>query len=148
MQCSSIIRHFFPGILCLRICLKKSQSSFIKSYRFHLCILREIFHRAVSYPHMHTTRVETTFPLGECHIKGNCRYYYQRFVSSIGNIEKAMRVFNCLGRSAWFGQSEIILQTDNNFPMYDNFQIDFQKITQIRKSWAPLFSNQKKEYWF
>ena len=32
----------------------------------------------------------------------------QRFVSSIGNIEKAMRVFNCLCRSDWFGQSEIV----------------------------------------
>jgi hypothetical protein len=26
----------------------------------------------------------------------------------------------------------------------DNFKIDTQKITQIRKSWAPLFSNQKR----
>ena len=40
---------------------------------------------------------------------------YQRFVSSIENIEKAMWVFNCLGRSGWFGRSEIIFQTDNNF---------------------------------
>ena len=41
----------------------------------------------------------------------------QRFVSSIGNIEKAMWVFNHLGRfgrSGWFWQPEIILQTDNN----------------------------------
>ena len=28
----------------------------------------------------------------------------QRFVSSIGNIEKAMRIFNCLGRSGHFWQ--------------------------------------------
>ena len=26
----------------------------------------------------------------------------------------------------------------------DNFKINIQKITLIRKSWAPLFSNQKK----
>jgi hypothetical protein len=30
----------------------------------------------------------------------------------------------------------------------DNFKINIQKSTQIRKSWAPSFSNQKKEYWF
>ena len=29
------------------------------------------------------------------------------------------------------------------FETQDNFQINIQKITQIRKSWAPLFSNQK-----
>ena len=46
----------------------------------------------------------------------------QRFVSSIGKIEKAMWVFNCLGRSGWFGQSEVILQTDINFPMKDPWQ--------------------------
>ena len=30
---------------------------------------------------------------------------------------------------------------------YDNFKIDIQKFTQIRKSWAPLFSNQKRNDW-
>ena len=30
----------------------------------------------------------------------------QRFVSSIGNIEKAVWVFNCLGRPAVFGSTE------------------------------------------
>ena len=48
----------------------------------------------------------------------------------------------------WFGQSEIILHTDNNFYTSHNFQINIQKITQIRKSWAPLFSNQKKNFGF
>ena len=27
---------------------------------------------------------------------------------------------------------------------HDNLQIDIQKIIQIRKSWAPLFSNQER----
>ena len=46
----------------------------------------------------------------------------QRFVSSIGNIEKAMWDFYCLGRSGWFGQSEIILQTDVNSTTKDPWQ--------------------------
>ena len=66
----------------------------------------------------------------------------QRFVSSIGNIEKAMWVFNCMGRSGWYGQSKIIFQTGNNFPQVRHDY--FQKITQIRKSWAPSFSKQKR----
>ena len=74
----------------------------------------------------------------------------QRFVSSIGNIEKAMWVFNWLGRSGWFGQSEILSNLTAIFPRetHDNFQIDIQKITQIVKSLAPSFSNQKKECCF
>ena len=29
----------------------------------------------------------------------------------------------------------------------DNFEINIQKTTLIKKSWAPLFSNPPKKYW-
>ena len=68
------------------------------------------------------------FQIGICLFRAQCCCHHhlcswwQRFVSSIGNIEKAMWVFNCRGRSGWFGQSEIILQTDNNFSTQDIWQ--------------------------
>ena len=55
-------------------------------------------------------------------------YTYQRFVSSIGNIEKALQVFNCLGRS------------ENGLIWADLiFLINFQQYTHIRKSWGHPF---------
>ena len=40
-----------------------------------------------------------------------------------------------------------ILTTISPCKTFANFQINFQKITQIRKSWSPSFSNQKKDCW-
>ena len=68
------------------------------------------------------------FQIGICLFRAQCCCHHhlcswwQRFVSSIGNIEKAMWVFNCLGRLGWFGQSKIILQTDINFTTKDPCQ--------------------------
>ena len=75
---------------------------------------------------------------------------YQRFVSSIGNIEKALWVFNCLGRWAKLGSQKLFFKLTSIFPqkIHDNFQLEIQKITQIRKSWAPSFSNQKRNVCF
>ena len=72
----------------------------------------------------------------------------QRFVSSIGNIEKAMWVFFYLGRSGWlgwFGQSENILHTDINFTK-DPWQFSnwYSKNHPNQKSLAISFSNQKR----
>ena len=68
------------------------------------------------------------FQIGICLFRAQCCCHHhlcswwQRFVSSIGNIEKAMWVFNCLDRLGWFGQSKIILQTDINFSTKDPWQ--------------------------
>jgi hypothetical protein len=74
----------------------------------------------------------------------------QRFVSSIGNIEKAMWVFNSLGRSGWFGQSEIILHTDINFTMKDPWQFSnwYAKNYPNQKKFGSLVFEPKKECWF
>ena len=44
-----------------------------------------------------------------------------------------------------FGSQKVFSKLTTIFPRktYDNFHIEIQKITQIRKSWAPSFSNQK-----
>ena len=57
----------------------------------------------------------------EKHIS-NVSAMVDEILSSIGNIEKAICVFNYLGRSGWFGQSKIILQTDINFATKDPWQ--------------------------
>ena len=41
--------------------------------------------------------------------------------------------------------SKLTLNTPHK--IHDNYKINIQKSTLIRKSWAPLFSNKKKEYW-
>ena len=74
----------------------------------------------------------------------------QRFVSSIGNIEKAMWVFNCLGRLGWFGQSEIILQTDVNYTTKDPWQFSkwYSKNYPNQKKFGSFVFKPKKECWF
>ena len=100
-----------------------------------------------------------------CHLKGDggaiikpatsslCKgfpWYFcvqQRFVSSIGNIEKAMWVFNCLGRSGWFGQSEIILRTDINLTTKDPWQSSnwYSKNYPNQKKFGSFVFKPKKE---
>ena len=55
-------------------------------------------------------------------------------------------------RAGWaeLGSQELFSKLTSIFPRktHDNFKINIQKMTQIRKSWAPSFSNQKKECLF
>ena len=57
--------------------------------------------------------------------------------------KKTMRVW---ADRAILGSQKLFSKLTSIFPRktHDNFQIDIQKITQIRKSWAPSFSNQKR----
>ena len=74
----------------------------------------------------------------------------QRFVSSIGNIEKAMWIFICLGRSGWFGQSEISLLTYINFTTKDPRQFSnwYSKNYPNQKKFGYLVFKPEKECWF
>ena len=72
----------------------------------------------------------------------------QRFVSSIGNIEKAMWVFNCLGRLGWFGQYWLVLHTDSNFLSKGQFFISiFNNIPKLENVEVIPFKT-KKACWF
>ena len=58
----------------------------------------------------------------------------QRFVSSVGNIEKAM----IWAVAKIFYQSEIVLRTDSNFPSKRQFFVSiFNKISKLEKALKP-----------
>ena len=59
----------------------------------------------------------------------------QRFVSSIGNIEKALWIFNCLGRSGWF----LAVRNDSWQPFFHIRPTTFLKFILKKK-----YPNQKK----
>ena len=78
----------------------------------------------------------------QCKIVSHSHGDDQRFVSSIRIIEKAITwVFSYLGRSGWFGQSEIILQTDNNFPAprHMTILVTLKKLLKSEKVGLPCF---------
>ena len=95
--------------------------------------------------------VMSLFSLGHWILeKSNCRTILVRSRAEIciGNIKKAMWVFNCLGRSGWFGQSEIILQTDKNFTTKDpwQFSIWYSKNYPNQNKFGSLALKPKKEW--
>ena len=54
--------------------------------------------------------------------------YNQRYVASIGNIEKAMWVFNCLGRPGCFGSNVVYAVKAN---VYRVFKLEMRKKTTL-----------------
>ena len=74
----------------------------------------------------------------------------QRFVSSIGNIEKVYEFSTVWANRADLGSQISFSKLTGIFPRktHDNFQFNIQKRSQIRKIWAPMFSNQKRNAGF
>ena len=76
--------------------------------------------------------------------------HMQRFVSSIGTLKNLCEFSTVWADRAGLGSQKSFSKLTSILPRkaHDNLQIDIQKITQIKKSLAPSFSNQKRNVGF